>query len=176
MWTWLSLAILAQLPPDGAAQLRKVDRLLPALQKVAQNPVVVREVKRQNARRVPLATLQRLDEQWQSTPGPSGFRSRLLENSCSDLLRTKARVSRAVVETFVMDNQGALVGSSNRTSDYWQGDEALWSVPFEEQKVLRSKPTFDESTQSYVIQVSLPVRDGRRIIGAISFGISLLEL
>jgi hypothetical protein len=175
MWTWLSLAILAQLPPDGAAQLRKVDRLLPALQKVAKDPVVIREVKRQNARRVPLASIQRLDEQWQSSPGPTGLSRRLLENTCSELLRTKA-ARQGVYASFVMDDKGALVGSSSRTSDYWQGDEALWSVPFEEQKVLRGKPTFDESTQSYVIQVSLPVRDGRRVIGAISFGISLLEL
>jgi len=175
MWTWLSLAILAQLPPDGAAQLRKVDRLLPSLQKVAQDPVVVREVKRQNARRMPLASIQRVDEQWMSAPGTTPLVRRLLENDCSELLRTK-RPGRGVVETFVMDNQGALVGASRRTADYWQGDEALWSVPFEQQKVLRGTPTFDESTQSYVIQVSLPVRDGRRVIGAISFGISLLEL
>jgi hypothetical protein len=175
MWTWLSLAILAQLPPDGAAQLRKVDRLLPALQKVAQDPVVVREVKRQNARRTPLASIQRVDEQWRSSPETTAFGRRLLGNDCSEQLRKK-RLSRGVVESFVMDNQGALVGASQRTSDYWQGDEALWSVPFEQQKVLRGKPTFDESTQSYVIQVSLPVKDGRRVIGAVTFGISLLEL
>lgn len=175
MWTWLSLAILAQLPPDGAAQLRKVDRLLPALQKVAQDPVVVREVKRQNARRTALAYIQRMDEQWRASPEPTAFGRRVLGNDCSELLRKK-RLGKGVIESFLMDNQGALVGASHRTSDYWQGDEALWSVPFEQQKVLRGKPTFDESTQSYVIQVSLPVRDGRRVIGAISFGISLLEL
>jgi hypothetical protein len=32
---------------------------------------------------------------------------------------------------------------------------------------------FDESTQAYLVQVSVPVMDGGRAIGAITFGIDV---
>ena len=83
-----------------------------------------------------------------------------------------------MAEAFVMDNQGALVGATRRTSDYWQGDEPKWRESFNGGRgaELREKPFFDESSQSYVLQVSLPVKDGARVIGALTVSISLLEL
>jgi hypothetical protein len=178
-WMTLTLAVLTQLPPDGVAQLRKVDRLMPELRRLASDPEVVRAVRAQNARRVPLATIRQHDAQWTASMALTPFKQTLLDSACSHALRRHhARLGRVLAEAFAMDNQGALVGATRRTSDYWQGDEAKWRVPFEGggDGELRERPFFDESTQAYVIQVSLPVRDGPRVIGALTVGVSLLDL
>ena len=59
-----------------------------------------------------------------------------------------------------MDAKGCIVCESNKTSDYWQGDEEKWTRSFNEGKgqVFVSEIEYDQSTQSYVIQVSLPVK------------------
>ncbi|XXF77609.1 hypothetical protein P2318_31835 [Myxococcaceae bacterium GXIMD 01537] len=178
---WMSLAVglLAQLPPDGAAQMRKVDRLMPELRRMAVDPEVVRAVRQQNARRVPLATLRRQDDAWSASPALTPFKEQVLGSECSRALsRHRARLGHVVAEAFAMDDQGALVGATRRTSDYWQGDEAKWSVAYGAGRgvELREKPFFDESSQAYVVQVSLPVRDGAAIVGALTVGLSLLDL
>ncbi|MFY0569328.1 PDC sensor domain-containing protein [Archangium lansingense] len=179
MWTLVSWLLLAHVPPDGAAQLKKVDGLMPELRRMAADPAVVREVKRQNARRMSLDTVQKRDEEWRASLALTPFKRQLLGSPCARLLaRHQDRLGRAVAEAFVMDNQGALVGATRRTSDYWQGDEPKWLESFNGGRggELREKPFFDESTQSYVLQVSLPVKDGARVIGALTVSLSLLEL
>lgn len=179
MWTLVSWLLLAHVPPDGVAQLKKVDGLMPELRRLASEPAVVREVKRQNARRVPLTTIQQRDEEWRASPALTPLKRQVLGSTCARALdRYQERLGRVVAEAFVMDNQGALVGATGRTSDYWQGDEPKWRESFNGGRggVLREKPFFDESSQAYVVQVSLPVKDGARVIGALTVSISLLEL
>ncbi|WNG45818.1 hypothetical protein F0U60_18145 [Archangium minus] len=179
MWTVVSLLLLANLPPDGAAQLEKVDRLMPELRRMASDPAVVREVKKQNAQRVPMDTLKKLDEEWRATPALTPFKRKVLDSACArSLERYRERMGRIMAESFVMDNQGALVGATRRTSDYWQGDESKWRRSFNGGRggEVREKPFFDESSQSYVVQISLPVKDGARVVGALTVSVSLLEL
>jgi hypothetical protein len=179
MWTYVSLLLLAGLPPDGAAQLKKVDGLMPELRRIASDPAVVREVKRQNAQRVPRDTLQKLDEEWSGTPALTPMKRKMVGNACARALyRHRDRLGRVAAEVLIMDNQGALVGATRRTSDYWQGDEAKWLKAFNGGRggELREKPFFDDSSQAYVVQVSLPVKDGARAIGALTVSLSLLEL
>jgi hypothetical protein len=175
-WMGFLVPALAQMPPDGVAQLKKVERLMPELRRMAADPEVVQRVQAQNARRVPLATVRQQDAAWLATPTLTPFKQQLLDNACSRALRRhREKLGRVVAEAFVMDEQGALVGATRRTSDYWQGDEAKWRVAFRGEE-LRETPFFDESSQAYVVQVSVPVRDGTGVIGAITLGLSLLDL
>lgn len=178
-WTLLSWLMLAHVPPDGAAQLAKVDRLMPELRRLAADPALVREVKKQNAQRVPLESIQKRDAEWTAAPGLTPFKRKVLASPCARVLaRHGEQLGPSLTEAFVMDNQGALVGATRLTSDYWQGDEPQWRRAFNGGKgaELRDKPVFDDSTQSYVVQVSLPVKDGARVIGALTVSVSLLEL
>ncbi|WP_197466328.1 MULTISPECIES: hypothetical protein [unclassified Oleiphilus] len=77
-----------------------------------------------------------------------------------------------------MDNQGANVAMTNKTSDYWQGDEAKWQESFKDGAgaVHIGDVEFDESAQAYLVQVSVPVMDGGTAIGAITIGINLDDL
>ncbi|NMO18142.1 hypothetical protein HPC49_14205 [Pyxidicoccus fallax] len=176
-WFALTLSLLGQLPADGAAQLQKVDRMLPELRRMATDPEVVAAVRAQNARRVSLDSIREKDFTWQASPMLTAFKQQVLGSACSRALnRHRARLGLVVAESFAMDDQGALVGATRRTSDYWQGDEPKFQVPYRKGQVLREKPFFDESSQAYVIQLSLPVRDGDRTIGALTVAISLLDL
>ncbi len=176
-WVGLAVMVLSQLPPDGAAQLQKVDRWLPALRRMASDPEVIQAVQAQNARGVPLSSIQEQDAAWRATTGMTGFQQRVLTSACSRALNRHAKgLGRAMAEAFAMDGQGALVGATRRTSDYWQGDEDKFQVPYRRGTVLREKPFFDDSSQSYVIQISLPVSDGTRTIGALTVALSLLDL
>ena len=176
-WFSLALAVLAQMPADGAAQVKKVDRLIPALQRMATDPEVIQAIRSQNARRESLDAIREQDTAWMATPALTPFKEQVLASHCSRILnRHRATLGHVIAEAFAMDRLGALVGSTRRTSDYWQGDEEKFQVPYTTGKELREKPFFDESSQSFVLQVSFPVRDGGRTIGALSVGISLMDL
>ncbi|RYZ39213.1 MAG: hypothetical protein EOO71_21015 [Myxococcaceae bacterium] len=179
-WMGLAAASWGTLPPDGAAQLRKVDAVMPELRRLAGDPEVVRAIRAQNARRMPFATLQRHDAEWMATPALTPFKQTVLDAPCAGALqRAQKTLGQAMAEAFTMDGQGALVCASRRTSDYWQGDEDKWRLTFAGGRggpELREAPFFDESSQAYVIQVSLPVRDGAQVIGALTVGLSLLDL
>jgi sensor histidine kinase regulating citrate/malate metabolism len=74
-----------------------------------------------------------------------------------------------------MDNQGANVCMTNRTSDYWQGDEAKWQKSFEGGKgaIFIDERKYDSSAKAVIVQISVPVMDGDKAIGAITVGIKV---
>ena len=135
----------------------------------ASDKVLVDAVKAQNAKQVPLADIQKIDEEWRG----GKVRAELLKNGCADRLRQLANSHDYYVEMFVMDNQGALVCSNELTSDYWQGDEAKWTRAFNEGKgsVFIDRPRFDESAKATLGQISLPVKDGETVVGVITVGV-----
>ena len=76
-----------------------------------------------------------------------------------------------------MDKQGNIVAESDKTSDYWQGDEDKFIKSFAQGKgaVFIDEPVFDESSERYVVQVSVPVLEPvtKKAIGAVTVGIDL---
>jgi signal transduction histidine kinase len=64
-------------------------------------------------------------------------------------------------EIFVTDEQGALVGSTGKTTDFYQADEEWWEKAFNRgngRNIIQGVE-FDESTQRETITVAVPVRD-----------------
>src|SRR5262249_47967149 len=96
---------------------------------------------------------------------------------CADHLRQIAAAS-GYGEMMVMDDQGALVCSNARTTDYWQGDEEKWLRAFAGGKgeTFVDRPRMDESSKTNLAQISLPVMDGGRAIGVITVGIRMHDL
>jgi len=76
----------------------------------------------------------------------------------------------AVTEIFVMDGWGWNVGQTGGTSDFYQGDEAKWQKPFTG-KVDVSDPEEDDGAM--VSQVSMPIKDGGKIVGAVTVGVNV---
>ena len=75
-----------------------------------------------------------------------------------------------VTEIFVMDGWGWNVGQTGGTSDFYQGDEAKWQKPFTG-KTDVSDPEEDGGVMAS--QVSMPVKDGGKIVGAITVGVNV---
>lgn len=143
------------------------------LKSFASSQAVINAVKEQNDKNVSLDKIKELDKKWMGTSGVDDFMKNILANGCSEYLKKVRKENPAIVEAFAMDNKGANVGMTNKTSDYWQGDEDKFIKSYNNGSgsVHYGKLSFDESSQTYVIQVSVPVVAGGKTIGAVTFGI-----
>lgn len=139
------------------------------------DPVIVKAVKEENAKGKTLDRIKEIDKKWIATPGVDEFMKSLMDNECGKYLRQLQKSAPFYAEIFVMDNQGANVCMSDKTSDYWQGDEDKFIKSYNEGKgaIHISDVIFDKSSQAYLVQVSVPVKDGNKVIGAITIGIDL---
>lgn len=157
------------------APQKVVDLANSKLMAVGSNPVIVDAVKAQNAQGASLDTIKDIDKKWRATVGVDAFMTALMENACAKYLQEMMDSSKMYAELFVMDNQGANVCMSDKTSDYWQGDEDKFTESYKggAGAVHISDVKFDESAQAYLVQVSVPVRDGGKVIGAITIGIDI---
>jgi hypothetical protein len=145
------------------------------LVKLCSNQAVIEAVRMENEKNKPLAQIKNLDQEWQSTPGVDGFMKSLMNNACATYLLSLQEQYPYLVEIFVMDNKGANVAMTNKTSDYWQGDEAKFTESYANGRgaVHFGDIEFDDSAQAYLVQVSVPVREGSEAVGAVTFGIDL---
>ena len=170
----LLVALTAHAQSAGTVQKTLSDEAA-RLQAWGSDPAIVAAVKAQNAKRVSAAQVKALDEQW-TAGNASDLVKQVTTGPCADHLR--ALLGPAHGETFVMDNQGALVCASAKTTDYWQGDEAKWQRAFNEGKgsVFIDRPKFDDSSAQRLAQISVPVMDGDVAIGAITVGVSIEKL
>ena len=139
------------------------------------DPVIVSAVKAENAKGKTLDQIKKKDAEWKKTPGITAYMKAIMQSECGQYLRKIMDKSNLYSEIFVMDNQGANVAMTDKTSDYWQGDEAKFKNSFNggSGNVFVDDVEFDDSSQKYLSQVSVPVKDGDTVIGAITFGIDV---
>ena len=142
------------------------------------DPIIVNAVKDQNAKGKTLVWIQDMDEKWKATAGIVDYMQALIDSECGRHLGSIRNSAAYYAEIFVMDNQGANVAMTDKTSDYWQGDEAKFKKSYNggEGAVFVDEVEFDDSTQAYLVQVSVPVKNGDQVIGAITFGIDVDKL
>jgi hypothetical protein len=112
--------------------------------------------------------IQKRDARWK-TGGEPALRKEVTTGPCAEHLRALVKSDVFVLEAIVMDAQGAIVCATGETSDYWQGDEEKWRRPMVAgAEAFVDEPAFDESTESYGIQLSVPVVRAARRIGALA--------
>lgn len=147
----------------------------------AADQILVDAVLAQNASSANLTEDQiiDLDNVWRAEVGTSNTPtiSSVLESSASDFLREQVEASGgAILEAFVMDMNGLNVATSGVTSDYWQGDESKFQKTYlvGADAVFVDDVEFDESTQSYLAQVSITLVDPATgsAIGAMTIGLN----
>ncbi len=145
------------------------------LRQIGRDQVIVQAVRAQNAKKGSLKRIKEIDEWWKASEDVEPFMFDLMRNRCALTLENFQVHNKFVLEAFVMDNQGALVALTNKTSDYWQGDEDKFTESYMNGAgaIHYGDVEYDESTGEIQIQISVPVMDGGRAIGAITFGISL---
>ncbi len=160
----------------GEKAPEKVTKLADStLKAFGSEKIIVDAVKAQNAKGMKQSDIDALDTKWKAHAGIADYMQALKDSPCGKfLIGLKAKHS-FIEEAFVMDNQGGNVCMSDKTSDYWQGDEAKFKKSFNKGKgkVFVDEVQFDDSTQGYLVQVSVPVMDGGKAIGAITFGVNV---
>jgi hypothetical protein len=165
----------------GAAEKapqKVIDLANSSLVKLGTDPVIGEAVKAENAKGKTLAEIQEMDKKWMAQAGVADYMKALMESPCGKHLREIQKSAPYYAEIFVMDNQGANVAMTDKTSDYWQGDEAKFTESFKggTGAIHISDVKFDDSTQAYLVQVSVPVKDADKVIGAITVGIDVEKL
>lgn len=145
------------------------------LANLGTNSVIIDAVKAQNAKNMSLDQIKKMDEKWKAHAGIADYMKAIMDSKCAKSLYQIQKSKPYYAEIFVMDNQGANVAMTDKTSDYWQGDEAKFKKSFANGKgaVFIDEVEFDDSAQAYLVQVSVPVKDGDMVIGAITFGIDV---
>jgi len=175
------LALAAQTAGANEFEPRIRDYLQHQIMGWAGDPVLVSAIIAQNEAHhgFDAAHIENLDQAWRAEVGGAVTPTitPVIANPASDFLRERVEASGgAILEVFVMDNLGLNVAASDVTSDYWQGDEAKFSQTFQvgPDAVFIDEVEFDESTQSYLAQVSVTISDPatHRPIGAMTIGLN----
>lgn len=175
----LALPVRAEGPPaELEAGLAKVDAGL--MHQLATDPGIIAAIRAQNTANAGLteADILARDKVWRAEVGTASTPtiSAVAANPASAILHKAKEGSEGLItEAFVMDNRGLNVGMSDTTSDYWQGDEPKWQETFLKGPGARhvSDVDFDDSSQTYIIQLSEPVidPDSGKPIGALTLGL-----
>ncbi len=176
-WIALTVVVAVGLPVSAGEKapqsvLDLVDGVLSPLQ---TDPVIVAAVKQANKSQRSLEQIRALDEQWRATAGIDDFMRSLLDSECGRHLSDIKAGASYFSEIFAMDQHGAIVAMTDKTSDFWQGDEAKFSESYKNGAgaVHIGEVEFDESAQAYLVQISMPVKHGDQVIGAITVGIDV---
>lgn len=162
-------ASFAEEAPDSVKQL------VPGLQDWGTIPAIVSAVKAKNGSGETLDQVKQRDAEWRETSGIDAGMKAMMENDAANELLKLESSQDYFFELFLMDNQGANIAMTNKTSDYWQGDEAKFTESFKggQGAVHLGDVEFDESAQAYLVQVSIPVVDAGKAIGAMTIGINI---
>jgi len=152
-----------------------IDLANSTLAALGSDPVIVQAVRDENAKGKTMAQIQEKDTAWKAFAGIADYMKAIMDSECGKHARKIQESAPYYAEIFVMDNQGANVAMTDKTSDYWQGDEDKFQKSFANGTgaVFVDEVKFDDSAQTYQVQVSVPVMDGGKAIGAITIGIDV---
>ncbi|MFQ5718697.1 MAG: methyl-accepting chemotaxis protein [Acidobacteriota bacterium] len=100
------------------------------------------------------------------------------EAAISDVLRSTRDVLPDLVEIFLTDRNGWVVGATNKTEDYLQSDEAWW---------MRATGLgcghfhvddlhYDPSADAYVTAIGIPVCDANQVVGVLRAGLAFSRI
>jgi len=182
-WRDLLMANPLMAPPEiwqedlSPRMVRVIRSRIRAVAKMAAAPILIREVKLHNERKLTLKEIQGLDVQW-AQGNQERFILALQENPVGKYLGKMVKGNPMIyTEAFVCGNQGAVVGEYPETSDYWQGDERKFTQCFSGGlgQLFIGQLEYDESTKTNGIQISVPVLDGEKTIGVLVVGIRDVE-
>ncbi len=159
-----------------------LETLAESIKEWSSKPAVISAVKASNKAHVnlKLSEIFSLDSQWrkEKKQGSGDLIQKMIGNDLSQYLKkVKLESSGLFSEIFVMDNKGLIVGESDVTSDYWQGDEAKFmkTFPVGANGMMIDNIRYDVSARTFQSQVSLTVNDtdNKQPIGVITVGVDV---
>jgi hypothetical protein len=164
-------AIDFEITPAVQAEL---DRQKAVIATWAADPVIVAAVRAQN-RKGPMAGVD--NARWKTMRRSDPAVRQFQTNEAGQFLREHQRQSGgAITEVFLNAAKGEKVAFGEKTTSYIHAGSAKHDVPFGTGKPWQGEAEFDESTQTYAVQVSVPVLDGGRPIGSLVAGVNVSHL
>ena len=140
----------------------------------AANPVIVNSVLEQN-RKGPIAGMD--NAKWKITRRSDPVVTAFQNNPTGQFFKTKLDDSKgAISEAFLSAARGEKVAFAEKTTSYIHTGQAKFDVPFHSGKAWQGNAEFDESSQTYAIQISVPVLQDGKPIGALVVGVNLSYL
>ena len=130
---------------------------------------VVQAVKAQEAAPPAMERVRAIDEAWQRGEDPEGLATSLAKNDCAQALQTLMSANPGFGEAYVTDHQGAIVCMTDRTSDYWQGDEEAWTRAYAGAVVV-GKTERDATTGLDMVPILVPIKSAGQVIGVLTVG------
>ncbi len=119
--------------------------------------------------------IERLDQEWRAADAAGNDNHPLVSKVLNEEITSELREYRGAfpenVEVFVTDKYGANVGATNRTSDYYQGDEEWWQSAYNngEGSIFIGQPEFDQSSSTFAVIIAIPLfaHDTSEVIGVL---------
>lgn len=104
-------------------------------------------------------TLVTIDEQWINAADNSSLILSRINNRLAAELLSYQQLVPGNAELFLTDRYGALVAATNRTSDFYQADEAWWQEAYNNNqgKIYVGSPEFDESSNTLGVNIAIPI-------------------
>ncbi|HEV8238146.1 MAG TPA: PDC sensor domain-containing protein [Thermoanaerobaculia bacterium] len=133
---------------------------------------VVQAVKAQEASPPAMERVRAIDAAWQRGEDPEGLATSLAKNDCAQALQTLMSANPGYGDAYVTDHQGAIVCMTDRTSDYWHGDEEAWTRAYAggAGAVVVGKNERDATTGLDVVPISVPIKSAGQVIGVLTVG------
>jgi hypothetical protein len=167
----VALAQGGQITPPLQAEL---DRAKAAVAQWAADPAIVDAVKAQNAKG-PMAGMD--NAKWKTVRRSDPIVTEFQTSAAGQLLRKKCEGSGGeFTEAFLNGSRGEKVAFFEKTTSYIHAGSAKFDVPYTSGKAWQGKAEFDESSQMYAVQVSVPVLAEGKPIGALVVGVNLSYL
>jgi hypothetical protein len=157
----------------GPAPQKVVDLANGALTELGKDKIIVKQVRLQNAEAMGINQIKAIDGEWVEAKKAGQKLPIMMEklgNRCAKRLQEIMAQHPFITEIFVTDNQGANVGQTAMTSDYWQGDEAKFKDVYKK-GVLVSDVEVEDGKN--IAQVSVPVVMGKRHVGTMTIGVDV---
>ena len=176
------LLAIASLFPAGPklhpALSAQVEARVSVVQQWAADPIVVQAVREANANPRSMDEIETLNREWEAASGVTQFMRTLIDHPAARRLRELRSSSPEIQEAFLTDALGANVAITNKTSDFYQGDEEQYLEAFNQGKggVHIGELSLDESIHSYSIHVGVPVLDRGRPIGVLLAAVNVEKL
>lgn len=127
-------------------------------------------------------TLLQVDRLWAEANEDASLVTAPLNNQLALELQQYKTLVPGNAEVFITDRYGALVASTDRTSDYYQADEVWWQEAYNggQGSIYVGQPQLDENTDVLGITIAVPVRanemDVQEVVGILRATYSLTAL
>ncbi len=152
----------------------ELDKWKTVIAEWAADPTIVKAVVEQNSK----GPIPEMDNaKWKTTRRSDPIVKEFQTNPAGQFLKAKIEATGgAASEAFLSAARGEKVAFVEKTTSYIHQGQAKFDVPLTTGKSWQGKSEFDESSQTYAIQISVAVLVDGKPSGALVVGVSLSNL